>query len=237
MWNDFESKEFTFAERKAVIVYPKCKPNGRMLLKTEYLSAFPGFDIAMLEKGYHLIHIYHRNRWAPDEEIHIMADFIRYCAKELQADERCILEGMSAGGMQAVRLAEMYPELVAAIYLDAPVMNVLSILGYGDGKATGQDERWLELVSAFGLTRSSVLSFRKNPIDYMDVLLAHDIPVIILYGNRDTTVVYNENGKLLADYYKENNGTICVIEKSMCEHHPHGLDDPTPIISFIEKNL
>ncbi|MBQ4518082.1 MAG: hypothetical protein II997_05825 [Clostridia bacterium] len=43
--------------------------------------------------------------------------------------------------------------------------------------------------------------------------------------------------KTAGDYYKDNNGTICVIKKSMCEHHPHGLDDPTPIISFIEKNL
>lgn len=26
-----------------------------------------------------------------------------------------------------------------------------------------------------------------------------------------------------------------VIAKSMCEHHPHGLEDVTPIIDFIEK--
>ena len=51
MWNEFESKEFMFEERMAVIVYPKVKPIGRILFKTEYLNAFPGFDIAMLERG------------------------------------------------------------------------------------------------------------------------------------------------------------------------------------------
>ena len=59
----------------------------------------------------------------------------------------------------------------------------------------------------------------------------------MLYGNQDTTVVYEENGKVLEDFYKENNANICVIEKSMCGHHPHGLDDPTPIIDFVEKNF
>lgn len=236
MWNGFESKEFMFAERKAVIVYPKVKPNGKMLLKTEYLNAFPNFDIAMLEKGYYLIHIYHRNRWAPDEETNIMAEFVKHCAKELGADERCVLEGMSAGGMQAVRFAQLYPELCAVLYLDAPVMNLLSLLNYGEGKAEETDRRWLEMVSAHGFNRSSVLSFRKNPIDNMEILIENNIPVIMLYGNCDTTVVYEENGRVLENFYKENNGTICVIEKSMCEHHPHGLDDPTLIVEFVEKH-
>ena len=64
MWNDFESKEFVFADRNAIIVYPKGKPNGKMLLKLEYLGAFPSFDIAMLNRGYHLIFLYHQSRWA-----------------------------------------------------------------------------------------------------------------------------------------------------------------------------
>lgn len=237
MWNDFKSKEFMYEGRNAIIVYPKVKPNGRMILKAEYLNAFPKFDIAMLEKGYYLIHIFHRNRWAPDEEINIMADFVRFCTNELHAEKRCVLEGMSAGGMQAMRFAQMYPELTAVLYLDAPVMNLLSLLNYGEGKAEKTEERWRELVSAYGFNRSTVLHFRKNPIDNMQILLSNNIPIIMLYGNQDTTVVYEENGKVLEEFYKENNGNICVIEKSMCGHHPHGLENPTPIIDFVEKNF
>ena len=68
MWNEFKSETFIFAERQAVIVYPDCEPNGRLLLKTEYLNAFPNFDIEMLKRGYYLIHVSHRSRWAPDED-------------------------------------------------------------------------------------------------------------------------------------------------------------------------
>ncbi|MEA4889875.1 MAG: alpha/beta hydrolase [Clostridiaceae bacterium] len=237
MWDEFKVKNFIFSERGAVIIYPNCKPNGRLLLKTEYLDAFPNFDVAMLERGYHLIHIAHRSRWAPDGETSIMADFARFCAKELQASERCVLEGMSCGGLQAARFAELYPELTAVMYLDAPVLNILSMAGLGECKDESVGSFWRELVSTFGVSKSTIVNFRKSPIDKMEPLIENRIPVIMLYGNADNTVIYEENGKVLEDYYQENGGTVQVIAKSMCGHHPHGLDDPSPIITFIEAHL
>ena len=234
MWNDFKTKKFIFAERDATIVYPDCEPNGKMLLKTEYLDAFPNFDIEMLKRGYYLIHISHQSRWAPDEETHIMADFVRHCAKELNASERCVLEGMSCGGLQAARFAELYPELTAVMYLDAPVLNILSMAGLGECKHENLDKVWRELVATYGVSRSTIVNFRKSPIDNMSPLIENNIPVIMLYGNADNIVVYEENGKVLEEYYKEHGGKIKVIAKSMCEHHPHGLEDVTPIIEFVE---
>jgi len=237
MWNAFESKEFLFMERKATIVYPKTEPNGKMILKTEYLDAFPKLDIAMLERGYYLIHITHFSRWAPDEETAIMAEFVKHCAKELGiTDGKCILEGMSAGGMQAVRLAELYPELCAVMYLDAPALNLLSLAGHGELKQEKVDVFWREIASTFNVTRTSIINFRKSPIDNMEPLIENNIPVIMLYGNADDDVIYEENGKVLEDFYKANNGNMKTIVRSMGKHHPHGLDDPTPIIDFIEKN-
>lgn len=59
----------------------------------------------------------------------------------------------------------------------------------------------------------------------------------MIYGNCDPVVIYGENGKVLEDYYKANGGNIKVISRSMQKHHPHGLDDPTPIIEFVENNF
>jgi hypothetical protein len=36
--------------------------------------------------------------------------------------------------------------------------------------------------------------------------------------------------------YKELAGVIEVIHKPGVGHHPHGLDDPTPVVEFIEKH-
>ena len=234
MWNGFESKEFTFEDRKAVIVYPEGKPNGRILLKTEYLEAFPDFDIAMLKRGYHLIHMYQRNRWAPPAEIDRMAEFVRYCAKEVGASERCVIEGMSCGGLQAATLAERYLELAAVLYLDAPVLNIISMAGYG-GINQVLEGFWQEIEDAYGVYPSTMVNFRQSPIDNMKPLIENNIPLIIVYGNADPVVIYGENGRVLENFYRENGGTVCTIGKSMSEHHPHGLDDPQPIIDFVEK--
>ena len=40
---------------------------------------------------------------------------------------------------------------------------------------------------------------------------------------------------ILEKYYRENGGIIVSIGKTNCAHHPHGLDDNTPIIEFVEK--
>lgn len=236
MFDNYKQEKFRFAERDAIIIYPNGESNGKMILKTEYLGAFPTFDEAMLDKGYYLIHIYHRSRWAPDTETEIMADFVKYCAKKLGTSERVICEGMSCGGLQAAKLAELHPELVAVLYLDAPVLNILSMAGLGELSKESADSFWRELVDAYGVNRSTIVNYRKSPIDNMAPLIENNIPIILVYGNADVVVLYEENGKVLENYYKEHGGILKVIGKSMCGHHPHGFDDPTPIIEFVEEN-
>ena len=237
MWNDFNDKDFIFAGREAKIVYPSGDANGKILLKTEYLDAFPNFDIAMLKRGYHLIFIKHESRWAPDEEIEIMADFIKHCAKELNASEKVIIEGMSCGGLQGARLAEEYPELCAVLYLDNPVLNILSMYGLGECAEPAVSTFRREIINTFDVDNSTILNFRKSPIDKMEKLIENNIPILLIYGNADFVVVYRENGKVLEDYYKANRGNIKVICRSMAKHHPHGLDNPEPIINFVEQNI
>ena len=235
--SDFQSKAFQFRERDAKIIYPEGKPNGKLILKAEYLEAFPDFELAMLERGYTLCFVSHYTRWAPDNETKIMAEFVQHVAAELGMEPKCIAVGMSCGGLQAVRLAELYPELVSVLYLDAPVLNILSMAGLGECTNELLPIFWQELVTTYGFNRSSVISFRDSPIDHMEPLITHQIPVIMLYGNADTVVLYQENGKVLEDYYRANGGDIQVICRSMCGHHPHSLTDPTPIVEFVESRL
>ena len=62
-----------------------------------------------------------------------------------------------------------------------------------------------------------------------------NIPVIMVYGDCDDIVPYDEKGAILEKYYRENGGTIIAIGKENCGHHPHGLEDHTPLIEFAEK--
>jgi pimeloyl-ACP methyl ester carboxylesterase len=139
---------------------------------------------------------------------------------------------MSCGGLVAVNFAAKYPEHVSALYLDAPVMNLLSCPA-GLGKA---DNGMLpEFIKATGMSLSELICYREHPIDKMQLLLENRIPVILLYGDSDNIVPYEENGAVLEKYYRENGGTIVSIGRVNCAHHPHGLDDNTPVIEFVEK--
>lgn len=237
MLTRFRTEDFPFEGRVGKIVYPSCESNGKLLLKTEYFDAFPFFEAAMLDKGYTLCFLPHPTRWAPDSETHLMADFVRAVAKKLGFEAKCIPVGMSCGGLQAVRMAQLHPELISVMYIDAPVLNLLSLAGLGAINPEFSAIFWPELVNTYGFTRSTIVNFRKSPIDALDLLIANNIPIIMLYGDADDVVVYEENGQILADYYAEKGGDIKVICKPGCGHHPHGLEDPTPIIEFVEAHL
>lgn len=135
--------------------------------------------------------------------------------------------------MQAVYFAAKYPEYVAAVYLDAPVLNLLSC-PYGLGDATTSILKQ-EFENDMGVTLSGLLNYRKHPIDYKDILLGTGIPVFLICGDNDGTVPYAENGKVLSDYYKANGGNLTEILKPSCDHHPHGLEDNTPLFEFAER--
>lgn len=237
MLSQFQSKSFVYEGRNAIIVYPSCPANGKILLKTEYFPAFPFFEAAMLQRGYTLCYVAHPTRWAPDSETHIMADFVRYVAAELGFEPKCILVGMSCGGLQAVRMAQLHPELVSVLYIDAPVLNILSLAGLGASTCRNTPLFRKELIETYGFTPSTLVNFRNSPIDHLPSLIEHNIPIIMLYGDADDTVLYEENGKVLEDYYREHGGDMKVICKPGCGHHPHSLEDPTPIIEFIEAHL
>lgn len=226
---------FVFEGREAIVVHPTAPANGRWIWKAEYFEAFPNFEEAMIDKGYHLCYVEHPTRWAPDSEVEVSAAFLRHVAATYRLESRGIAVGMSCGGLMAARLAEAHPELIAVLYLDAPVMNILSMAGLGD--APYDEQFYRELVDTYGFSKSSLVAFRGSPIDNMAPLLEHRIPVMMIYGNADNVVIYAENGKILEDYYRAGDGTIQVICKSMCNHHPHGLTDPQPIIDFVEAHF
>ena len=86
-----------------------------------------------------------------------------------------------------------------------------------------------------GITKSELINYRNHPIDHMDELLKSDVAVFLVAGDSDQVVPYSENGKVFYEYYKAHGGNITQIVKQGCDHHPHGLEDNTPLIDFAEE--
>lgn len=232
-WNGFQKLDFEFEGHKAILVLPhKAVEGNKWMLKTEYFGAFPGFELEMLEKGYYLAYVESQTRWHVADDDDVKDHFCAFLHEEFELCEKCFPVGMSCGGMQAVYFAAAYPERVAALYLDAPVLNLLSCPA---GVGIGTDMMYFEFVQKTGLTKEDLINYRNHPMDQIPKLLAAKLPVMLICGNADYVVPYKENGAVFYERYLAQGGDITQIVKPGCGHHPHGLEDNAPLHEFVAK--
>ena len=87
------------------------------------------------------------------------------------------------------------------------------------------------------IENNQLLAFSRYLMDVFNSTfdLENDIPVVLVAGDCDDVVPYEENGALLERFYKQNGGKICVHVKEGCNHHPHGLSDVTVAVNEIER--
>ncbi len=240
IWNGFRRIDFIFEGREVIVVFAdEANRTEKWMLKTEYFGGFPETEIALLKRGYNLVYLKNLHRIGKEEDYEKKYALSKFLVREYGFSEKCVPVGMSCGGLHAVHLAARYPEMIACLYLDAPVMNLLSwplFLGNPGSTAEAPIRGAVEFFEATGMTISEAICYRDHPMDRIHTLLENHIPVILVSGDSDMTVHYEENGAVLEKYYKENGGTIEVHIKPGGDHHPHGLPDVTPVVEFIEKH-
>ena len=241
-FHGFECRVFSLSNREVKLVLPKEKdPMGRWLLKTEYFDAFPALEIEMLERGFHVAYVRNATRWHLDSDDAAKEELCRLLASEYGLSEKCVPVGMSCGGLIAIKFAAKHPELISCIYIDAPVVNYMS-WPIAAGKVrnnfpTDILETWKnEAIASLGVaTLGEVLAYRDMPLDNIPKLIENKIPAVMVSGDADRTVPFDENGVFVEKAYKDAGLDIEVYIKPGGDHHPHGLPDPKPVIDFILK--
>ena len=232
---EYQCENFLFENHKAIIVHPKeGRLNGFLAVKTEYWGAFPeAIEIPLLDNGFHLCYIENDNRFGVNEDLDRKARLLRFVQAKYGLQSKCILVGMSCGGMIAIKMAARYPELIKCLYLDAPVVNYMSWpCGFGISKFVPSDHS--EILNALGLKDiSQLLACRDMPLDVLPILVENKIPTVMVSGDSDQVVPYCENGALLEKAYKDAGVEIEVYIKKGGDHHPHGLENPKVVLDFI----
>ena len=104
------------------------------------------------------------------------------------------------------------------------------------GAASSKTPVMEEILNALQIDQPHLLAYRDMPLDHLPALVANRIPVVMVAGDSDNTVPYIENGALLQEAYEAAGLPLEVHIKPGCDHHPHGLEDPTPIVEFILKH-
>lgn len=238
LWNGFPCEYGEFEGKETKIVFPR-KSNARLAIKTEYWGAFPAaIEIPLLEAGFHLCYIQNDNRWGTDVDLDRKARFVRAVQEKYGLEPKVVPVGMSCGGLMAIKFAAKYPELISCLYLDAPVLNYMSCpCGFGVGNALGEGRGIPEILNALGMDSiSQLLGYRQMPLDKIPDLMQEKIPVVMVAGGSDDVVPYCENGLFLQQAYEGAGLDIEVYIKPECNHHPHGLEDPAPVLNYILRH-
>jgi pimeloyl-ACP methyl ester carboxylesterase len=231
VWNGFERLDFTVAGRACTLVVPANVAPGRpWIWRTEFFGHEPQADIALLGRGWHVATIDAKNMYGGPKAMALFGQFYAHVVTHARLSQRVVLEGFSRGGLYAVNFAAAHPTRVAALYLDAPVLDIRSWPG------RSRPKEWAECLEAYGLSEESLGHFRGNPIDRVRALAGGKIPVLAVCGDADTTVPFADNTAIFEKRYRELGGTIEVILKPGVEHHPHSLKDPAPIVDFLIKH-
>lgn len=233
-YHGFKSHQVQVDGCECVVVDPKIVAAGNpWIWRMEFFDHRPMADLALLEKGYHLAYMNVGNTFGSPKAIAHLDQFYQFAVRELKLNRKVVLEGFSRGGLYAYNFAAKYPGRVAAIYGDAPVCDFKSWPG-GKGKGPGSKDDWTALLACYDFKdEQQALDYKHNPIDDLAILAKAHIPILHVVGAADEAVPVAENTDVVVRRYKRLGGLIQVVSKPGGLHHPHSLDDPTPIVDFI----
>lgn len=222
-----ETIKFDFNGYEATVIRPE-HPNGKWIWKTEFLTAFDGAECALLEKGYTRVYYRISHKYGSYRAMRLMHDFYHFVVKKYALDPKCILFGFSRGGLYAFNFALFYPEYVDKIYLDAPVLDMRTWPPQG---SVFQQQVFDE----YTLNEDTLVRFSGHPIENLKEFFDLNIPLLLVAGGADEVVPFEQNAGRMIAYCEKNGIKITSIVKPDCKHHPHSLEDVTPIISFVES--
>ena len=118
---------FDFEDTEAIIVVPQNPLESKAWLwKGFYFKAFPKFDIAMLNEGFHLVFVQSKTSFPVPATMATWDKFYTFLTEELEFPPQAILFGLSRGGHFIYTWATKNPEKVACIYADNPMCDFKS---------------------------------------------------------------------------------------------------------------
>ncbi len=236
-WNGYPKHELTIAGKSVTVVAPKTAAAGRpWVWHGEFFGHKPAPDIALLGKGFHIVYMKINNMLGCPDAVKLWDECYAELTTKYGLSTKPSLVGLSRGGLYCYNWAIANPSKVSCIYGDAPVCDFKSWPG-GKGKGKGDPTNWGFVLKLWGFKdEAEALAYKGNPVDNLAPLAQNHVPLLHVFGDADDVVPWDENTGLIETRYKELGGNITLIRKPGVGHHPHGLDDSTPIIEFIAKN-
>lgn len=234
LWEGLPRYDGIISGRKATLIIPD-NADTRWAWRPEFFGAFANADIEICRQGITLAYIDITDHYGSPKGLALSDELFLFMTDTLQMSTRTAIIALSRAGLTAYRWAAQHPDSVSCIYADAPVCDFKSWPG-GKGSGPGSASDWQKCLAAYGFTEEEALAFRENPLDILRTIVAANIPLLHVAGNADEVVPFEENTTVLVERVRKLGGSIELIVKPGVKHHPHGLDDPKPIVDFVLRH-
>ena len=236
-WHNYDRYDFKVDGHPVLVVAPpKPAPGRPWLWHGEFFGHRPEPDLALLEAGFHIAYMSVPNHLGSPTAVKYWNRFYETLTNEYKLSPKPALIGLSRGGLYCYNWAAANPDKVSCIYGDAPVCDFKSWPG-GRGIGKGSPKDWSLVIERYGFSsEAEAIAYEKNPVDNLQPLAKAGVPLLHVYGDADDVVPWQENTGLIANRYQQLGGSITLINKPGVGHHPHGLDDPRPIVDFIIRH-
>jgi pimeloyl-ACP methyl ester carboxylesterase len=239
-WNGFAKHDFEIEGLKTTVVVPAQPLEGRpWIWRGEFFGAFADADVALVKAGWHLAYVNVPNLFGSPKAIAAWDKVYAELTGKYDLAKRPGFIGLSRGGLYVMNWAAECPEKTLAVYLDNAVCDFKSWPGgqvkkLGTGK--GSASEWANVLKAYDFPDdAAAIAYKKNPVDNLEPLAKAKLPLLLVYGDKDSVVPHAENSAVVYERYKALDGPVEQIVKPGQDHHPHGLKDVTPVVEFFSK--
>ena len=166
--------------------------------------------------------------------LEVSARFQKYLVEELGFAKKANLIGMSWGGFFSTRYAVTYPENVARVYLDAPLLCFADFDPSAGETANPRHGPWAQMAPKDGKWSADP----RMPLNMAERFAKTGIPVFLVYGGQDESCPPATNAEPFIGRFKAAGGerNLKVLYRPYFGHHPHGVElNDNAIIDFLTR--
>lgn len=242
LWHGFRRLTFPFIGHTAWVTLPKEAAPSRPWL---WRARFPGYhdeiDLALLQRGFHVAHVDTANLYGSPRAMGIWDAFYRHVTATYGLNPRAAFHGCSRGGLFLYAFANRWPERVAVLYGDTPVMDFTSWPEGKDGRGQRSEEDWARLKQAYGFASDAEAeAWRGSGLHAAERLARAHIPIWHTIGPEDAVVPPRHNTEPFAERFRAADGEMNIHTNqgpyALSGHH-FPLDAAPETVAFIEAHV
>jgi len=211
-------------------------PGKPWLWVGEFGGHLKSLEDGLVAKGWHVAYLNYGNQFGSPAAMAVWEKVYAELTGKRGLSPRPAMLGISRGGLYVNAWARLHPDRLSVLYLDNGVCDVRSWPGGFPltKKCASSDGDWKLCKKVFGFASvQEALAKAVRPTDGMDKVVQAGVFLISVHGTADTKVPYEDNAKIIVDFWEQAKGRFKVFPKEGGNHHPHGLPDPKPLIDLL----